>query len=335
MGKKEWNVDQLLQISGIYWQTCTLHSAVKLDLFTILGDQNLTASEIAKKLEGDERGVTMLLNALAAMRLLTQSGSLYSNTPASRLFLSKDKKGYIGHIILHHQNLVEAWSRLDQAVKTGKPVRRRMIQAEEEERENFLMGMFNLAMNIAPRVAEVLDLSGRKHLLDLGGGPGTYAIHFCKANPGMTATVFDLPATRPFAEKTIQQFGLGERIDFQAGNFLENEIKGAFDVVWLSHILHGEGPSNCRKLIQKAVSALEPGGMIIIHEFILDNSMAAPLFPALFALNMLAGTKDGQAYSEQQLMDMLEEAGVKQIRRHSFRGPNDAGIVYGIREPTA
>jgi hypothetical protein len=189
--------------------------------------------------------------------------------------------------------------------------------------------MFNMAMNIAPRLVPAIDLSIRNHLLDLGGGPGTYAIHFCRHNPSLKATVFDLPTTRPFAEKTIKQFNLSDRIQFLDGNYLEDQIVGRYDVAWLSHILHGEGPEECRVIIQKAVDALEAGGLIIVHEFILNNSMDGPLFPALFSLNMLLGTSCGQAYSEAQIADMLKCAGVRQIRRISVQTPNDSGIMIG------
>jgi hypothetical protein len=82
-------------------------------------------------------------------------------------------------------------------------------------------------------------------------------------------------------------------------------------------------------IIKKAVAALEPGGMIIIHDFILNNSMDGPLFPALFSLNMLLGTESGQSYSEQQIMDMLAAAGTHDIRRIAIDTPNDSGIIVG------
>lgn len=83
-------------------------------------------------------------------------------------------------------------------------------------------------------------------------------------------------------------------------------------------------------IIQKSVDALAPGGMIIIHEFILNNSMDGPLFPALFSLNMLLGTESGQSYSEAQLTDMLAAAGVSDIRRIAIQSPNDSGILVGF-----
>ena len=251
MNTQEWNPGSLLETSGYYWRTCTLHAGVKLDVFTAIGDNQLTIKEIAQKLNADQRGVTMLLNTLTAM-------------------------------------------------------------------------------NLAPRLVPSINLSNRRHLLDLGGGPGTYAIYFCLNNPQLKATVYDLPTTKPFAKKIIEKYNLVDRIDFIGGNYLEENIDKAYDVAWLSQILHGEGPENCQRIIQKAVSALEPGGMIIVHEFILNNTMDGPIFPALFSLNMLLGTPNGQSYSEKQIMDMLAKAGVKEINRIPVETPNDSGIIAGV-----
>jgi SAM-dependent methyltransferase len=328
--KQEINPGSLLEISGSYWKTCTLHTAVKLDIFTIIGDSRLKSKEVSDMLHGNQRSVEMLLNALSAMNLLGKTDNTYSNTPISQAFLVKNSSRYIGHIIMHHYHLVDSWNRLDVAVRTGQPVRSRVSHTDEERRESFLMGMFNLAMNLAPVLVPKIDLSNRHHLLDLGGGPGTYSIHFCLNNPQLKSTVYDLPTTRPFAEKTIAQFNLQDRIDFKNADYLEEDIEGVFDVAWLSHILHGESFEDARKIVRKAVSTLEPGGLIIIHEFILNNTMDGPLFPALFSLNMLLGTPGGQAYSEEQLITMLSDAGVRNFQRIYFDSPNDSGILTGI-----
>jgi SAM-dependent methyltransferase len=329
MAKREWNPGELLEISGFFWKTCTLHTAVKLDLFTVIGDESLTAGETAQKIDGAVNGVERLLNALVAMELLDKTDDKFSNTPSGQELLDKASPKYLGHIIMHHHHLLESWSELDQAVKSGKPQRTRSSYSKEEWRESFLMGMFNMAMGMAPHIVPAIDVSNRQHLLDLGGGPGTYAIHYCLANDGLKATVYDLPTTRPFAEKTIQRFKLADRINFMDGNYLEDPVEGNYDVAWLSHILHGEGPDDCRMIIKKAVAALEPGGMIIIHDFILNDSMDGPLFPALFSLNMLLGTESGQSYSEEQIIDMLVAAGVRDIRRIAITTPNDSGIIVG------
>jgi hypothetical protein len=118
------------------------------------------------------------------MELLLKQNETYANSASGRELLAKDSPRYLGHIIRHHHHLLESWSKLDQAVISGRPQRDRSSYSQEQWRESFLMGMFNLAMGLAPRIVPVIDVSDRQHLLDLGGGPGTYAIHLNNSMDG-------------------------------------------------------------------------------------------------------------------------------------------------------
>ncbi len=330
---KDWHPGTLLELSGYYWKTCTLHTAVKLDIFTIIGSDTLTAREVTRKTGWDLRGLTMLLDALAAMALLTKTPTGYANTQASADFLSKDSDRYIGYMIQHHHHLADSWIRMDQAVTRGGPIRDRSSVSSEEWREAFLMGMFNNAMATAPVVAQSVDLSGCSRLLDMGGGPGTYAIHFCRANPDLTAVVFDLPTTRPFAEKTIEQFGLSDRIRFVPGDYTTDDISlnQEFDAAWLSHVLHGEGPDKAADIVAHAGKTLVPGGQMLIHDFLLEDTRDRPEFAALFSLNMFLGTDSGQSYSESEIREMMTAAGLTDIVRMDYTGPTESGILKGIK----
>ena len=329
-----WNKGTLLETSGSYWKSCTLHAGIKLDIFSIIGAGNKSPEEITKKINGDLRGVSALLNALTAMVLLNKNEGRFSNTDFSKQFLSKDSPDYTGFIIMHHHHLMASWAGMSESVLSGNPNRLSVADTDKQsERESFLMGMFNIASGTAPMYSKIVDLSNCTHLLDLGGGPGTYAIHFCLNNPELKATLFDLPTTRKFAEKTIASFDLSGRVRFKEGNYLDENtvLEQEYDVAWLSQILHGEGPEVTDSIVAKAVKALKPGGKILIHEFILDNTMDGPLFPALFALNMLICTDKGQAYSEAQLREILEKCGISNIHRLNVNSPNDAGIITGVK----
>lgn len=324
------DLPDLLQLSGGYWNTCTLHAGVKLDIFSCLADSPMSTSELAQKISADERGLGMLLHALTAMELLQNDEDRFRSTDFSTTFLSKKSDSYMGHIIMHHHHLMDGWSRLDEAVISGGPVRQSLShEATETERESFLMGMFNLASINAPRIAETLDLSGHKKMLDLAGGPGTYAIHFCLQNPDLTAVVYDLPATRPFAEQTIQRFGLSNRITFQAGDIVTEQLGTGYDLIWISHLMHSESPASSAAIIAKASKSLVDKGMLLIQEFILDDNKTAPLFPALFSLNMLLGTRSGQSYTQQEIVAYMTAAGLGEVKRLPLDLPNGAGIMAG------
>lgn len=325
-------VPELLKLAGGCWKPCTLHAGVKLDVFSHLARTPMTSAELAEVLGVDGRALDMLLHALVAMDLLGKEEERFCTTLFSAEHLARQSPQYLGHIIMHHHFLVDGWSRLDEAIRHGHPVRKRSShETSALEWESFLMGMFNLASLLAPRVAAAIDLSGRRRLLDLAGGPGTYAIHFCRQNPELSAIIFDLPTTRPFAEQTVAGHGLNERIDFVGGDLVADPIGSDFDVVWLSHLLHSESPATCAAIVAKAAEALSEGGLLLVQEFILDDNRTAPLHPTLFSLNMLIGTPQGQAYSQGELVAMMRQAGLEEIRRLPIDLPNGAGILAAVR----
>lgn len=326
MDQSTWTPATLLQLSGGYWSACALHAGVKLDLFSRSG----SVAEFAAT-GGEPRALALLLDALTALGLMVKSEGRYAPTPFAREYLARTAPGYLGHIVLHHHHLMAGWARLDEAVRSGTPLRAAISHAgDAAERESFEMGMFNLAMLIAPRIVPHVDLRGRRRLLDLGGGPGTYAVHFCLAHPQLRATVYDLASTRPFAEGVIERFGLTGRIEFVGGDFDHDPLPGRYDVAWLSHILHGVDEAGCNHLLRRAVAALEPGGELLVQEFLLDDAKDGPLFPALFSLNMLINTPGGRAYSEGEVAAMMRAAGLAQIRRLPIDLPNGAGVLAGV-----
>lgn len=367
----------LLALSAGYWKSCALHAAVALDVFSPLAAGPATARELASGLGCDARALDMLLTAMCGLGLLSRRGDAFALAPQAAEFLVVGAPRYQGHIIRHHKNLVESFGQMEKAVRQGGRVRGGPDWTEAD-RQDFQLGMFNLAMGIAPRLAPQLDAllaplplkaatpdrpglaglcarPGGARLLDLGGGPGTYAIHFCLAWPGLAATVFDQPATRPFAEATARRFGLEfapadetdetpdgasdgasggasrARLRFVPGDYTKDALPGGFHLAWLSHILHGEGPDMAAQIVRKAADALEPGGVLMVHEFLLNDSLDGPEFPALFSLNMLLGTQGGQAYSARQLCEMLAGAGLAGVTRLDFSGPNDSGVVAGVK----
>ena len=331
MATTEWTIPDLLQLSGGYWSACALYAGVKLDIFSVLDSTTLTAAEVAQLRSANPRATGMLLDALAALGLLKKvDNNRYIATTFTALNLSRSSAGYLGHIIMHHHHLMPGWARLSEAVIAGAPILDSVSKADDETvRESFLMGMFDLASQLAPGIARSVSLSGCRTLLDLGGGPGTYAIHFCLANPELSAVVYDLPTTRIFAEETVARFDLSRRIAFASGDFNVDPLPAGFDVAWLSHILHSDGPAASASLLCKAVAALNTGGVLMVQEFVLDDAGDGPLFPALFSLNMLLGTEAGQSYSEAELKAMMTEAGLSEVHRCVLDLPNGAGVMTG------
>ena len=149
-------------------------------------------------------------------------------------------------------------------------------ERDEAEVRAFIWGMHAIARDLAPKVAAKLDLSGVRRLLDLGGGPATYAITFAQANPELAATVFDLPLPLKIARENIAKNGLTDRVETLAGNFLQDDIGTGYDFIWVSQILHSHDEEHCRLIIAKSVAALKGGGKLAIQDFYLNADGASP-----------------------------------------------------------
>ncbi|HEY5975949.1 MAG TPA: methyltransferase dimerization domain-containing protein, partial [Geobacteraceae bacterium] len=121
MEKPNWSPAELLQLSIGYWSACALHAGVKLELFTHLTTDGLTARELAEQTGADRRGLAMLLNALAAMGLLVKDGERYTATGFAGQYLARTSPDYLGHIIMHHHHLMAGWAHLHEAVESGHP----------------------------------------------------------------------------------------------------------------------------------------------------------------------------------------------------------------------
>jgi|WetSurMetagenome_2_1015567.scaffolds.fasta_scaffold20466_5 hypothetical protein len=325
------SLKDLHELGVSYWRACALHTAVKLRVFTHLGPYSMDADELAERMQTEPRATGLLLNAVTALGLVKKTGDKYANTPFSRQHLDEEGPNFMGNIIYHYLHMYADWGLLAEAVRTGKSVVRREDRDEESVKQ-FLLGMHNLAVRGAEVLAHRLDLSGRKHMLDLGGGPGTYSLYFCRSNPKLSAVIFDLPDTEPIAAKKIASFELTDRVRFHPGNFHNDPLPpGPFDLVFMSHILHGASTTQCAELFQKVFPVVSPGGEVIIQEFVLNEDKTEPTFAAMFSLNMLLHTPRGRSFSLDEISTWLEDAGFTKATPYHCDLPNDASLVRALK----
>ena len=290
--------------------------AKDLEMFNHL-EEYRTAEEIASRVEADPQAVGLILNALAALGLVVKKGERFHNGELTSRFLVRSKDDYRGAIVRHLHHTWWGWSDLKDTVKRGHADMAqserwldRVPDPDEEWVREFIWGMHAIARDLAPQVATQLDFTGVEHLLDLGGGPATYAITFAQANPNLRGTVFDLPQPIEIAKENIRRYDLGDRLTTLAGNFLKDSIGSGYDFIWISQILHSHTEEQCRFIIDKSVKALNDGGQVVIQDFFLNDDLMSPPEAALFSVHMLAVTPGGRAYTYMEVAAMMEQAGL-------------------------
>ncbi len=310
--------DYLLQLSCGYWKSHALFTAAEFDIFTLIGEGNLTAKEISQSIHTNERATEMLLNALVSLELLIKEEGHYKNSHLSNLHLIKGKPHYLGDFIHHFHNMMDNWAMLRETIETGKPLSLKDLPEEVDQHDlrDFITAMHNIASVKAEELCRKIDLKSSKTLLDIAGGPGTYSIALAKANPHLHAVVFDLGHVIKLTREFIKAADMGGRVTTQAGNCLEDTFgENRYDAILASNLLHIYNPANNTMILRKCWDALKDGGQVIIHEFVLDETRTRPQFAALFSLNMLIGTQEGASYTESEYRTWLVNARFKDIKR--------------------
>jgi len=305
---------RVMQISSAYWQSKVLHAAVRLDIFTQLGDRKATAAELADECKSDRRGMEILLVALVSLEILSQSDGEYQNTPLSSTFLVKESPRYQGGIVSMFDSWYGAWGDLHDAVSQGKPVVGKPHDQGPEALRNYIYGMHYRAMAQGDLLAKEIDFSGRKQLLDVAGGPGTFCIKFCQKNPELSATVLDLPQTLEITTEIVTSFGMEKRIARRVGNYLTGEFGEGYDAVLLSSMFNQESPEVDTQILAKAFKALEPGGLVLVQDQMLNREKTGPLLSALIGVNQLIHTPGGAAYSEKEVAEWMETVGFQKVK---------------------
>ncbi len=285
---------------------------------------------MASRLDTDPRATEALLNALVAIGVLEKRDGTFQNTDLAAEHLAAGGEHDSRAAIMHTVHLWPRWSTLTDCVREGTSVMRRARARDDDWTEAFIAAMHRNAADRAPRVVEAIGVDGVRRVLDVGGGSGAYSIAFARAEPALEVDILDVPDVVPIAQRHIQEAGVTDRVRPRAGDFRTDDLgHGDYDLVFLSAICHMNGPEENRRLLEKAFGALAPAGRIVIQDFILDADKTAPAMGALFALNMLVGTRAGSSYSEPEYADWLRDAGFDDVRRLPLPGSTD--LMVGRR----
>jgi len=197
--------DRIVETASLFYESCVLFTAADLGVFAALAKPGPADAEtLAASLALDVRGARLLLDACVSVGLLTKDGDTYANTPESAAFLVPGAPGDLTRAIRYNRDVYAAWGRLADLVRSGCPVEAPELHlgADAERTRTFVLSMHGRALGIGRAVVPQLDLAGCRTLLDVGGGPGTYAVLAAQANPEIRCTVLDLPEVVKIAAET-------------------------------------------------------------------------------------------------------------------------------------
>lgn len=320
--------ERLMLLSFSFAAPPFLDAAIKNGVFDLLDNGPMTAEEVSNASGASERGVRALLGGLLAFEVVRRDGDGKYFLPAdTSTFMVSTKPPFLGHLVRHlTEQLMANWMGLAEIVRTGKPAR--SVNREDGGSvffEQFVESLFPVGYAAAQALAADLALDKTRpngKALDLAAGSGVWGIALAQSAPNVTVTAVDWPNVLQITRRVADRSGVGGRFSYLPGDIQDVDFGSGYAVATLGHILHSEGETKSRGLLQKVYGALAPGGTIAISEFLVNAERTGPPLSLIFASNMLVNTDDGDTWSFEEIASWLGEAGFVNSRTLPAPGPS-------------
>lgn len=308
---KQWTATDMRALAGGFQPACVVIGATELGVFDALADGPRLAAELAEQLKTDPRATTIMLDALVAIEVLAKDGQQYSLSPGVGDTLTDSGAQTVAAMVRHLGNCLRSWSQLARVVQSGRPAERQLsVRGGQADLTDFIEAMDNICRSVAGDLVEHIGPPKFHHLLDVGGGPGTWTVAFLQAAPDARATLYDRAEVLPIAQGRLTGAGLADRVELSAGDFYQDDqLPGGADLAWVSAIVHMNSRQQNRELFAKVHQALAEGGRIFIRDVVMADALTDPAAGAMFAVNMLVNTPGGRSYALGELCDDLTAGG--------------------------
>ncbi|MDX2565340.1 methyltransferase [Streptomyces sp. TX20-6-3] len=332
---------KIMQTGLGFWASKTLLAAIKLELFTFLGNETRTAEEIRASLGLHGHGLADFLDALASLEFLERRGSgtqaEYANSPMTATFLVKGKPSYLGSFFeMANDREYLFWANLEEGLRTGAPQNEikdtgkesfEAIYADPDRLRQFTEAMSSIQLGAFHAFAQKFDFSGHQLMLDVGGSGAALSCIVATHNPGMACISYDLPALENIATGKISDLNLTDRIRVQSGDFFSEVPLPEADIITMGNILHSFDLPSKISLLKKAYDSLPKGGELAVIELIIDNDRRENTLALLMSLNMLIESDGGFNYTQADFEKWVKEVGFRSVRFEPLAGPVSAAIA--------
>jgi len=323
-----------MQLALAHRASMVLFAATDLDVFTAISRGSVTADALATACGGQREPMRLLLESCVAAGLLTAEGGRYANTPATQAFLVRGQPAYAAHGLKYAEDLYPVWGGLAALVRTGRPVidPESILGDDKEKTRAFILAMHERARGLSAVLPHGADFGGRKRLLDVGGGPGTYSIALVEKTPGLTSTVLDLPGVLEITREIIESNGVADRVSTLPGDYMTTPFGSGYDAVLLSGMMHREREDGCLTLLRKSFDAMEPGALVVVSDvFFDDDNKNSPPFAMSFALNMMLTSDHGSAHAVTEMARWMTGTGFSNVDVRPLPPPNPHTLIVGMK----
>ncbi|MBI2921871.1 MAG: class I SAM-dependent methyltransferase [Planctomycetes bacterium] len=306
----------ILNLLQAFQSSAIVNSAIELGAFAALENGLKSAAQVGKAVGAPERSTAILLDAVTALGLLQKEGRKYRLSPLADAHLVPGRGGYIGDAarIVCDPVIWDAMGRFTQAVRHGGTVLHNHAEsAGQKFWDCFAQHSSALAAPSAEYVAALLGrfMEERPHsrILDLACGSGLYGLTLARRFHHARVTLLDRANVLSPARRRTKETAVHERIEVLAADMFDADLGGPYDIVVASHVFHHFNARTCEQLLRRLGKVTSPGGRLIVHDYVPDETRTANAPAALFAALMLAWTREGNTYTYSEYTKLFAKGG--------------------------
>jgi 2-hydroxy-4-(methylsulfanyl)butanoate S-methyltransferase len=312
------DVREISAITYGFMASKALFSALEFDLFTHIAHGAASASTLAEVTGIAENRLLTLLTALKSLGLVSEADGGLINAPATSRYLVAGAPGDFRDYVWFVNGAAgyESFRYLDMALRGERVFKDKgwyegLVYEGGIGGERFSSAQHMGSLGPARLMARRVELKDRRKLLDVGGGSGAYSIAFCAANPQLSATILDFPETVDTARRYVREAGLADRITNLAANAVLADWPAEQDVVLMSYVWSAVGEADIAALAARAAAALSPGGLLLIHDFMVDDAFEGPRFAAWYLLGGMLDNPSAVCLTPAYVERVLRGAGLR------------------------
>ena len=322
MSEARVNTVRLQTLVKRFWESAALMSGVELGLFTAISQGRNTVEDAAAAMGIEAENAERLMTALTAMTILQRQGDSFSNAADVERFLVEGKASYAGPWMLFGKPKWSAWGELTERLRLPRDSQRVLGMYDDsfpvEKAREYHEATYSIGMGAARWFHKQVDLTGRKRIMDLGGGSGCYCINAAMKYPEITAVVLDLPPVVVVTREFIAENNVSAQVTAEACDFTADALPTDADVAIMASNLPQYSREIISGVVQRVYDALLPGGEFHLIGEILDDDRRGPIAPALWGLSEAVSNSTGLAHSESDVAGYLSDAGFTDVTATEF-----------------
>eukprot|EP00448_Togula_jolla_P018632 CAMPEP_0170587204 /NCGR_PEP_ID=MMETSP0224-20130122/10161_1 /TAXON_ID=285029 /ORGANISM="Togula jolla, Strain CCCM 725" /LENGTH=398 /DNA_ID=CAMNT_0010910817 /DNA_START=46 /DNA_END=1242 /DNA_ORIENTATION=- len=320
--RQSWEAGDDVDLDSVaygYMASQALFCALELGVFDHIasGAAGASAAAIGEACGISSPRLQTLLTSLVAIKCLRLNEGLYTLSPNTAKSMVVSSRHYYGDYLRYQigRQFYHTMGKLPEVMTTGKAPNYASWFSDPETAKTYTQAQHNGSVATATYlVKKKLQLGGISDMLDVGGGSGAFSYVFVGATPGLKSTVLELPEVCRTGEgiRAQQSEDVQSRVSFVELDATSPDWpvkENSFDVVLMSYISGSVPEPIIGKLYANAYKALRSGGRLLVHDFMVDDSLDGPALGALWGLQHVTVNADGLGLCPREIISRMASSG--------------------------